>query len=329
MLVQSCFFNQTEKEDGIIFALVFHMQSWLQYLAFLKWQNQPLMLDDFKKVVKNYQQIDCPDDLIHFVSHPHTKEYLRHQKYWWKQAEQDYKQCLKSKIKITWPYHSDYPDSLFSMERLPALISWYGETCWKKHFLFSTVGSRHPHTDTLLWMDIHLGTFLKNKSELCLISGGARGVDQKAHALSLASKKPTICFLPCGIKNFYPSNLQKWFHPIIENGGAFVSVFPFSSPMRKSHFHIRNEVLATVSDLVFIAQAAPRSGTMVTARYALHSGVTLCTLPGSPLYAGYKGNLNLINDGCFMVRDYLDLETLYQSCRVHISQKTTLIRNSH
>ena len=290
------------------------MQSWSQYLAFLSWQNQIIHLNDFAKVREKEQEIRCPDDFISLVSHFETIEYLRYQKYWWKQAEQDYRSCQKLKILTTWPHHVDYPSSLIHMNQPPLLISWRGESCWKKNFLFSTVGSRNPHTDTLLWMDIHLGTFLKNKQNICLMSGGARGVDQKAHALSLATKNPTICFLPCGIKYFYPSNLQKWLHPILENGGAFVSVFPFSSPMRKSHFHIRNEVLANLSHLVFIAQAALRSGTMVTARYALNSDVTLCALPGSPLHTGYKGNLSLINDGCFMVRDYLDLETLYQSC---------------
>ena len=150
------------------------------------------------------------------------------------------------------------------------------------------------------------------------MSGGARGVDQKAHALSLSCQIPTLCFLPCGIKYFYPADLKEWFAPVLKGGGGFISVFALSAPMRKSHFHIRNEVLAYMSHLVFIAQASLRSGTMVTARFALNADTTLCTLPFSPLYMGCKGNLSLINDGSFMIRDHMDMETLYQSCALSV-----------
>ena len=294
------------------------MQSWLEYLAFLSWQNQILNLEDFKKIFQNQKKIHSANQLITYISHPETKHYLHIQKDWWKQAEKTKKECHSLGVKTTYPLHPDYPDSLFKMENPPILISWKGEFCWKDHFLFSIVGSRKPYQDTLIWMDMHLSSFLKKRrSKISVMSGGARGVDQKAHALCLASQKPTLCFLPCGIKNYYPSDLKTWETPIIEGGGALISVFPMSAPMRKSHFHIRNEVLAFLSQMIFIAQAQSRSGTMVTARYALHAGTNIAVLPGSPLYTGYRGNLSLINDGCFMIRDYLDLETLYQSCRLN------------
>ena len=297
------------------------MQSWLEYLAFLSWQNQILTLEDFKKVFQNQEQIHSVTQLSNYISHPKTKHYLQIQKNWWKQIEKDQKFCQLSGIHTTWPFHSDYPVWLLRMEHPPLLISWKGQASWKDYFLFSLVGSRKPYQDTLLWMEMHLSAFLKRRKEkFCLMSGGARGVDQKAHALSLASQKPTLCFLPCGIKKYYPTDLQNWEKEIIKGGGAFVSIFPMFAPMRKSHFHMRNKVLAFLSHLIFIAQAQSRSGTMVTARYALHAGTTIAVLPGSPLYNGYRGNLSLINDGCFMIRDYFDLETLYQSCLININK---------
>ena len=301
------------------------MQSWLEYLAFLSWQNQTLVLEDFKKVFQNQNKIHSANQLISFLSRPETKYYLHHQKNWWKQVEKDKKECERLNIHTIWPFHPAYPKALFKMEKPPMLISWKGEFCWKNYFLFSVVGSREPYQDTLLWMDMHLSSFLKRKKgEICIMSGGARGVDQKAHALCLASQNPTLCFLPCGIKNYYPSVLKQWEKPIIQGGGALVSVFPLSAPMRKSHFHVRNKTLAFLSDMILIAQAQSRSGTMVTARYALHAGTNIAVLPGSALYAGYRGNLSLINDGCFMIRDHLDLETLYHSCRLYISEERSL-----
>ncbi len=298
------------------------MQSWLEYFAFLNWQNQKLSLDDFRNIFQNQNQIQSVSQLTEYISNLEVRYYLRNQKNWWKQAEQARKECRLSGIKNTWPFHPDYPSVLLKMEHPPVLISWKGEACWKDHFLFSVVGSRRPYQDILVWMDMHLSSFLKTgNKKICVMSGGARGVDQKAHALCLASQKPTMCFLPCGIKNYYPTDLKKWEKHILNGGGSLISVFPPSEQMRKSHFHTRNKALAFLSDMVLIAQAQSRSGTMVTARYALHAGTNIAVLPGSPLYDGYRGNLNLINDGCLMVRDYLDLETFYQSCRLNGLEK--------
>ena len=303
------------------------MKSYIEYLAFLHWQNPFVTLEDFKKVFQNQDRISSPVNMLPYVSHPETRHYMEMEKNWWKQAEEDQKRCMSAGIKTVWPFHPDYPDSLFKMENPPALISWKGEVQWDEWFLFSVVGSRHPYQDSLLWMDTHLSLFLKRrKGNFCLVSGGARGVDQKAHALSLAHQKPTLCFLPCGIYNYYPADLQKWEKPIIDGGGALVSVFPPFAPMRKSYFHVRNKVIAFLSPMLFVAQAQLRSGTMVTARYAMHAGSNIAVLPGSPLYAGHSGSLSLINDGCFMIRDHADLETLYQSCLLNVPQQDGLER---
>lgn len=293
------------------------MNSWLEYLAFLHWQEQVLMLDDFHRVFQNLQQIHRPEDLASHILHPRTRLYVKDKKDWWKQAEKDHQTTLKSGLEVAWPYHPSYPPPFLNMPHPPALISWKGLPVWKNRFLISIVGSRHPHTDTLMWMDTHLSVFLKNNhSHIGVVSGGARGVDQKAHALSLAYQIPTLCFLPCGLEYLYPRDLKKWLNPVLEGGGAFVSLFGPSQPMRKSYFHIRNEALAHLSPIVFIAQASLRSGTMVTARFALSAGTTVCTLPASPLYSAYKGNLSLINDGAFMMRDELDFQTLYEACKI-------------
>ncbi len=303
------------------------MESWIEYLAFLSWQYQPLDLEDFKKVFQNQEKIHSIDQIKNYVSHPKTRHYLQNKKHWWKDMEKIKKELTACHVKTTWPFHPDYPLQLLEMEKPPLMISWRGTNCWKNHFLFSIVGSRNPYEDTLTWMDIHLSGFLKSRKEkVCVMSGGARGVDQKAHALSLAIQKPTLCFLPCGIKQYYPTDLKKWEKPLLDGGGAFISIFPPKSYTQKPHFHARNKMLAFLSHLILIAQAQFRSGTMVTARYALDAGTPLAVLPGSPLYAGYKGNLSLINDGCFMIRDHLDMETLFQSCKINISKEPEMCK---
>ncbi len=288
----------------------------MEYLAFLSHQRQTVCLKDFKKLRKKLKEelIKDPSDIVRLISNPMVKQYLKNNNpNWWKQAEKDKKECTQLGISYTYPFHEDYPTRLLDMKHPPLCITWKGKACWKNNFILSVVGSRHAYSDTLLWMDMHLSSFLKGKKNIIIASGGARGVDQKAHSLSLANSLPTLCFLPCGIKDYYPKDLYKWSEAILKEGGAFLSVFPLDEPIKKFHFYIRNQVLAFFSHLIFIAQAELRSGTMMTARCALNAGVNLASLPGSPLHSGYHGNLSLIHDGCLMIRDHLDLETFYQS----------------
>ena len=71
--------------------------------------------------------------------------------------------------------------------------------------------------------------------------------------------------------------------------------------------------MARMSHLVFILQAEERSGSMLTAQKAASLGITLGTLPGPVMNPLFAGNLKLINEGIFMIRDAKDLEALYQA----------------
>ena len=286
-------------------------------MVFLSQRIRGLKLRDFENIFQNQEQIHSPVQLADYVFSEEIRYYILHQTDWWKKAEAQFKKQEQAGVKTVYPFHPEYPAELFKMENPPLFINYKGTCSFKDHFLFSVVGSRNPYQDTLMWLDLHLSHFLKKRNNIYVLSGGARGVDQKAHALALAVKKPTLCFLPCGINNYYPANLKRWEKPILDGGGALVSVFPPWEEMRKAHFHIRNKVLASLSHLILVAQARIRSGTMVTARYALHAGTPLAVLPSSPLHSGYGGSLSLINDGCFMVRDSLDIETLYHSCQIN------------
>ena len=214
------------------------MESWMEYLALLSWQGQTVHPSDFKKL-QNTPTLNSPDELVKIVTNPATKQYLKdYQHIWWKQAEKDKKECLTAGVELAWPFHKNYPAEFFNMEKPPAIISWRGTTCWQNRFHLSVVGSRHPYTDTLLWMDVHLSAFLKNKKDICVTSGGARGVDQKAHTLSLAGENPTLCFLPCGINHYYPADLKKWENPIMKKRRCLPQRVPTHSLYAKNHSFI-------------------------------------------------------------------------------------------
>lgn len=215
-------------------------------------------------------------------------------------------------IQFTYPGHSDYPKSFMRMNEPPFLISYIGSPIWQKAYGLAVVGSREVSNSYLWWMEEHLMPLIQ-KNFFYTISGGARGVDQKAHALSLRSRKPTVAFLPSGLGKIYPNAFTDWVSPIVECGGAIVSEYDFDTPMKKHHFQARNRLIAGLGVCTLIVQASRKSGSMITARQTLQHGKTVLILPAHPMDTKSLGNLDLFCEGATPIRDSQDLELVWNS----------------
>jgi len=158
----------------------------------------------------------------------------------------------------------------------------------------------------MVWLDRELSSAVKS-SKGYIISGGARGVDQKAHMISLRSGRPTVAFLPAGLACVYPRDFSGWIEPICRAGGAVVSQFSPFSEMRKQNFHHRNRLIAQLAQSVFVAEAARKSGSYLTARLAVDLGKGVGVLPSSPNYVGNLGGLDLLFSGAQLIREARDL----------------------
>ncbi|MGI9548971.1 MAG: DNA-processing protein DprA [Bdellovibrionales bacterium] len=281
------------------------------YLSLLSFQGCKISIEDFENLrIKN---IKSPEEINSIVSNIETMEYLRINKSWWKQAEKDYRHCLKSSYKLTWPGQKDYPEVFSVYFKYPPILTYMGESNLHKDFFPITfVGSRRSDEITLNWMDFYMSQVIQDK-KICVVSGGARGIDQKAHSIAIRTQSPTVCFLPSGLDNIYPFSLYELKKEILDTGGALISCFSPYQSMYKSFFHIRNRLMACYSKLVVILQAQSRSGTMLTAKKALDFGVPVSVLPGSPLSKNFTGNLQLLYDGAFLLRDHRDLSSLVET----------------
>ena len=286
---------------------------WSDYLALLSWQGCKILLKDFQSLKRVHP--NSAEDFKHIVSLPETKQFLTYNKHWWKKAEEDHKTCSRKGYQLTWPGKEDYPASFLSLDEPPVSLTYLGDLPRlekERYFPLTMVGSRKSHEIALNWMDFYLPKIVHSK-KICLVSGGARGIDQKVHSIAIRQSSPTVCFLPSGLDYFYPAGLLYFKKSILNHGGVFISCFPPDAQMRKPFFHIRNELLACYSKLVLVGQAQIRSGTMLTARKALDHGVPVATLPGPPLSAPWTGNLQLIYDGAYLLRDDRDLTLLIES----------------
>jgi len=214
------------------------------------------------------------------------------------------------KIHYTSPDQADYPSQWKELSQWPPRIAYWGEPVWMNHFMLSVVGSRTPMQDTVRWMEMHMPTLLRRRN-LAVVSGGARGVDQLAHRLSIQCQRPTICVLPSGIKEPYPFGVQPFLEEIVRNGGVVVSPFPDNELVRTHHFAIRNRWIAGLSKICFVTEANRKSGSLLTAKLALLENKEVATLPVSPFSAQGLGNLDLIANGGQIIRDGEDLDTLW------------------
>jgi DNA processing protein len=215
---------------------------------------------------------------------------------------------------IRWSYigRADYPRAWMGLSKRPLIFSYRGESCWQNHPLISIVGSRTPSPDTRQWMQRELPRFLK-LTGAGVVSGGARGVDQWAHRIAMDAGCPTVCLQPTGLLNPYPDGCEAIWERIVAGGGCLISTCALDEPLRKGFFAIRNTWIAGLSPLCFVVEANRRSGSMLTAEAALREDRLICTLPVFPTATQGLANLDLLNDGAAMVRDHLDLLTLWNT----------------
>lgn len=276
-------------------------------MATLSWRGHSIDKENFYKLISLGDYLKCPNQWTREVNDPKLRAWLSENPLWFEEAKRELDWCLQNNIRWSVLGGADYPESLAVQDRPPLILSYFGSPCWLKHSLLAVVGSRRPSPEALMWMEHEIPRLLDISEDLGVVSGGAMGVDQKAHSLSIRKKRPTLVFLPSGLSNIYPAALKNWVPSVIETDGAMISPFSPFSPMFKGHFHYRNRLIAALSCLVFVVQARRRSGTMITARSAFECDREIATLPFFPGQGGSQGNLDLIFDGAHIVRDHKDL----------------------
>ncbi len=133
---------------------------------------------------------------------------------------------------------------------------------------------------------------------MSITSGLARGIDTAAHRASLESG--TIAVLAGGIDRPYPPENVGLLNDIMSGQGLAVSEMPFGWEPRARDFPRRNRLIAGISLGVAIVEAANRSGSLITARYAADFGRLVFAVPGSPLDPRCHGTNGLLKQGAIV-----------------------------
>lgn len=152
-----------------------------------------------------------------------------------------------------------------------------------------------------------------------IVSGLARGIDTAAHDGSMESG--TIAVIAGGIDIFYPSENEDRQRAIAERGLLIAEQPPGVEP-RARHFPYRNRIIAGLAQGTVVVEAAPRSGSLITARYATEFGRDVMAVPGSPLDPRAQGCNQLIREGATLIQNAEDvLETIRPFALRPLAQK--------
>ena len=141
-------------------------------------------------------------------------------------------------------------------------------------------------------------------ADFVVVSGLARGIDAAAHAGALESG--TIAVLAGGIDVVYPQENQELYDSIARQG-LLVSEIALGTQPQASHFPRRNRLISGLSLGAVVVEAAPRSGSLITARQAADQGREVFAVPGSPLDPRARGCNGLIRQGATLVESADDV----------------------
>ncbi|WP_019602458.1 DNA-processing protein DprA [Teredinibacter turnerae] len=217
----------------------------------------------------------------------------------------DLEWCENNNIEILDTDHEYYPELLREIKRPPPVLYVAGDARLLSFPQIAVVGSRNPTPSGR-------GSAFDFSRELAasgfvVTSGLALGVDSAAHQGALAAQGKTIAVLGTGIDQVYPQRNKQMADQIVQTGGALVSEFPLGTTALPANFPQRNRVISGLSYGVLVVEAAPRSGSLITARYAIQQNREIFAIPGSIHNPLAKGCHQLIREGAKLVEDAKDI----------------------
>lgn len=248
--------------------------------------------------IKNILPEQTYEEFRNFQANPHSKI---------KQAEQTLEQLKVLSIHLISVEDKRYPALLKTTHQPPPLLYAQGNVENLSLPQLAIIGSRNPSSSGRE----NAFRFAREltKTGFAITSGLAIGIDGAAHQGALAENNgKTIAVLGSGIDKIYPRRHQALAAKILDSDGTLLSEFPMSTDPHASHFPRRNRIISGLSLGVLVIEAAIKSGSLITARFAMQQGREVFALPGSIHNPLSRGCHSLIKDGATLVENVQDIK---------------------
>lgn len=198
----------------------------------------------------------------------------------------------------------DYPPLLKEIASAPPLLFVRGDPQWLHQPQVAVVGSRSASIDGR--ESAYAFSASLAAADYVVTSGLALGIDGQAHTGALSMGGATVAVLGSGLDKLYPARHRELAGQITEQGALVSEFWPDEAP-RPQNFPRRNRVISGLSVGVLVIEAAEKSGSLITARYALEQGREVFALPGSIHVPGSRGCNALIKSGAKLVESPVDI----------------------
>lgn len=213
--------------------------------------------------------------------------------------------CRLNSWQILTPEDAAYPRRVYEIENPPATLYVSGTLPdIDSSVVIGIVGTRKASDYAVKAADV----MSRGISRLgaVVVSGGALGVDTAAHNAALLSGGKTVAVLGCGLGTNYLME-NKPLRDAIAANGALVTEFPPFTKASRYTFPIRNRIISALSLGVLVVEAGVKSGSLITANYAVEQGRDVYAVPCSILEPEYAGTNKLIDEGAVVATKPLDL----------------------
>jgi len=205
---------------------------------------------------------------------------------------------LMEKYEIRPIFYEDeeYPEPLKNTEQGPAVLFVKGSLLPEDFPAVSVVGARNMTHYGQSAVENIIGTIAKNG--ITIVSGLALGIDGQSHRTALKNNARTIAVLGNGLDTIYPETHRSLAEEIIRgNRGALISEFFPETPINDGNFPIRNKTIAGLSLATIVVEASQRSGSLITAQWALDFNREVFAVPGDISRPQSAGCHRLLDQG--------------------------------
>lgn len=219
-------------------------------------------------------------------------------------------ECRQKGYKIITPDDNLFPDRLKNLPDMPLVLYGLGDcSVMNDSVNIGMVGTRNASTYGI--ETAQKLSFLLALSGATIVSGGALGVDSEAHAGAMLAKGRTLAFLGCGLSVNYLMENAALRRAITRYGAVVTEYSPFI-PASRITFPTRNRLISGVSLGVVVVEAGVKSGSLITANFALDQGKDVFAVPGDIVRSSFDGTNYLIKNGAKPVFTAEDILSEYE-----------------
>ncbi len=218
--------------------------------------------------------------------------------------ESEWTRIEKNNFRLICIGDDDYPSNLLKIPDPPAVLFSSGALLDRDLVSIAVVGSRYASPAGIIFAEKLTSDLARNG--VTVVSGFALGIDSAAHRGALKAKGRTLAVLGCGLDINYP-DVNADLRPAIDRSGALLTEFPLGTPPTPGNFPSRNRIISGLSLGVVVVEAAERSGSLITARFALEQGREVFAVPGVARSMRSTGTHRLIRQGAKLVEGVEDV----------------------